>query len=528
MSQENVAPTPVVASLLGPRLPADHGLGSLGLIMQLGGSIFMGFMGVMAATMVFATRGNGDGIWALFLILASGAVRSSFHRSAGSHILYGLRQPFKGIKLYIIIALAQSVLTLFLLSTQLDIKGVALMNFALLLICWPVTLAVVLGMPRFARYAEELPVPEDKGFEGASVLMVILGSLGVMVAALMVLMLLNLPNRALSTGVGIASLLMMIVLIIRSGLHVAAGQKGVTGASVDSTVEATNTYINFGFAASFIVGGILFIQLLQGMSMPAMMVVGALVYLLLAWPLALRRFFTERQFAELLAGNDAPVHRRAPDAGLTALGWLLLPMAVLGLSGSIIEALRGPVSSMGGMFDAGFFGGSSALVTKLGRSPWWAVGIAGLQLFAAIELIRMSDRYRIAASIYGAIAIAVTIYIYMPMFDGLPRMMRMTGGMAGMGQLMSYGPIAFALALPVITLILANRNIAPVAKARFANPPRPFVAAQDVGPTDSVAPAPIAGEAPAQPVNATATAEAETTATETAAAVTPTEPPATA
>ena len=64
-------------------------------------------------------------------------------------------------------------------------------------------------------------------------------------------------------------------------------------------------------------------------------------WMLMAWPMIIRRFFSERQFADLLAGDDAPIHRRAPDAGLTGLGWLLLAHAMFGATMLIPQLVLG-------------------------------------------------------------------------------------------------------------------------------------------------------------------------------------------
>ncbi|MDQ3366866.1 MAG: hypothetical protein M3680_15695 [Myxococcota bacterium] len=83
--------------------------------------------------------------------------------------------------------------------------------------------------------------------------------------------------------------------------------------------------------------------------------VAAVGWMLMAWPLIVRRFFGDRHFADL-ASDTAAVHRRAPDAGLTTLGWLLaghaavqamfvIPELVGGSSGSVLQLAASPVAA---------------------------------------------------------------------------------------------------------------------------------------------------------------------------------------
>jgi hypothetical protein len=71
-------------------------------------------------------------------------------------------------------------------------------------------------------------------------------------------------------------------------------------------------------------------------------------WVLMAWPMIIRRFFSDRQFADLLAGENASVHRRAPDAGLSGLGWLLLGAAMLTATTLIPHLIMGSDGSGGG------------------------------------------------------------------------------------------------------------------------------------------------------------------------------------
>ena len=123
-------------------------------------------------------------------------------------------------------------------------------------------------------------------------------------------------------------------------------------------------------------------------------IVCGLCWMLMAWPLIVRRFFSDRQFADLLAGDDAPVHRRAPDAGLTWLGWLLIaharsrvvhhPADHHGTRRRWRRLGRGGAMGLEGMISV--FGPTGL------RSVWWSVGLFGLQGWAGFELVRMSPQ----------------------------------------------------------------------------------------------------------------------------------------
>src|SRR5690348_12734764 len=80
-----------VVELVNAGAPADQGLSSLGLLMQLAGSLFAAFAVVFAFWLIVQVRGNGSELLWTFLILGLCGVRSIFHRMAGSDLLYGRR-----------------------------------------------------------------------------------------------------------------------------------------------------------------------------------------------------------------------------------------------------------------------------------------------------------------------------------------------------------------------------------------------------------------------------------------------------
>ena len=458
-------------------MPADHGLASLGFLMQLFGSVFAGMMAFYAMMPILA--GGAPAAWVIFVIGAVGCVRSIFHRMAGTALIYGSASgPFKLINTYVLVAVGQTAITLFLVKKYPlvmgmgEMPGKVLVTLAILLLAWPAALMVVSRWPRLRRFeGEGVPTAEDMGFEGAAILMTILGVIGVLFAALVIYSLSQAEGRILSSPQGMLTMGVFIMLLVRAILHVVAGLKGTAGVDSDGATDAAAKYYNFGVVSSVITGGVFLVMLMMdgggsGGAMKFIVVfISIMVYLLLIWPLALRRFFTERNFSALLSGSEAPNYRRAPDAGLTALGWLLLATGVYFMAQSLPAALFKIPFDLSALFSMGRSTGLEGELASLGRSPWWNVGVCAAQIWAAIELISMSDRYRMAASAYGAIATVVTIYLQWPT---LKMLKHLGGGGPFSGDSASNVLIlALSITLPVATLLLVNRNVRPAAQARI-------------------------------------------------------------
>lgn len=463
-----------VAQLSGARLPADHGLSSLGLLMQLVGSFFLGYMALLALLPIFA--GGAPGSWQLFLLGASGAVRSAFHRNAGSALLYGSATgPLRAVRTYAWVGLAETALwVLVLTKSQFGLSMELTLPIAGMLAAWPITLLIVASRPSIKAIAEdEVPQSEDMGFEGAAVLMSILGVMGALLSGVVVYALLKAQIWSSSGGViGVLFLGVFIMLLVRSVFHARAGIQGTTGLDADGASESAAKYYSFGVVSSVVVGGALLVQMMMSTIHPiSLLMVGVVVFWLLIWPLALRRFYTERNFSVLLAGSEAPNYRRSPDAGMTALGWLLVMMGGYQLGNLLPSVLLGDGGNALGGALAGLGSGMSPadMAEAAGRSMWWNVGLGAVQLWAGIELVRMTDRYRLAANIYGVVGSAVTVYVYWPMLEGMSGAFgRLGGGAGAMFEAFGFSMLAIFLVIPVAAVLLANRKLTPQATARIA------------------------------------------------------------
>ena len=467
---------PKVVDLVDAGVPADQGLSSLGMLMQLAGNLFAASASLLTFYMlIMSTRmgGRGDETLWILLLLGGAITRSLVHRSAGAQLLYGVGgsgqgNRMAGIQRYLIVAFAQSALTGLLLVGKFHAPGQIAFGVTAGLAAWPVTLAILLALPRFKRFKEDLPLTEDKGFEGASILMTMLGLCGIVASGTGLLVMLDLPNKALTRGPGVLVILSLAMLVVRSALHVQAGFSGLRETSVDRSVELANRYANFGVISSFCAGGAIMLYIMSiAFDLTGLALICGLVWMLMAWPLIVRRFFADRQFADLLAGAEAPVHRRSPDAGLTWLGWFLFAYAIYTASLLIptLIANDGGRGEMGKLLALAGAGGM--------RSLWWSVGMVVLQAWAGYELIRMSAQSRIIATVYGVLSVGINLYLNWPLIQ-------MIRHAHGFGQeTLAAGPLVLAMIIPVATVVLVNRKIAPTATARFrSKDPEPTTPAQ--------------------------------------------------
>src|SRR5687767_4982031 len=239
-----------VVELQSAGVPADQGLSSLGMLMQLAGNVLAAYAAMaafMTLILMSGLRGMDRDGHTLWMVVLFGAciTRSMFHRLAGYQLLYGSNslstpgssQRTAGIRRYIIVALLQTGLVGAMLLGKFKMQEKFVAGIVLGLLVWPVTLAILMQLPRFKRFKDDLPLTEDKGFEGASILMTVLGLCGAVASGTFLLVLLDLPGRALSQGFGILLLLALVMLVIRSILHVQAGLSGLRETNVDRSVE---------------------------------------------------------------------------------------------------------------------------------------------------------------------------------------------------------------------------------------------------------------------------------------------------
>lgn len=472
------APAEVV-SLPSPGLPADQGLASLGLVMQLAGrttTALVALLGTLAwiyGRLSPATTPHAS--WLGTAILVSIA-RSHLHRTAGHDLTYPRRategaaaDPFAVTRRYVVFALCHSLGIGAIAAGVFDQPWLAAAGITAALALWPCALAVIayrahgsLVQPQRAG----LPLGEDRGLEGASIVMTVLGTYGVVSTGGIVVMLDKLSPHHQRHGWGVMLIVVFALLVVRSSLHIRAGLAGLRDSSFqlsfDRPSELAGRYAAFGVISAFCVGGVLaLLAMSERLTPDAILSVAVACWLLVGWPLIVKRYFSQRQFAELLAG-DRVTHRRAPDAGLTALGWLLAGHATLVAAVVIVQVTGYP--RLGPQL--GYAADHVLVLSGLAVGRWWLIdaGLAaasvGLELVAAAALIRMSDQRRAITTIYAVFAGVVALGPAVPVLASLGQHLTLWTGI----QLL---PSAVQLVMPVSALLLVHRAVVPAARAVY-------------------------------------------------------------
>jgi hypothetical protein len=460
-----------VVSLPSPGLPADHGLASLGLVMQLAGRTTSALVALLASLAWIDGRLDHHGAshiaW-LALAIALCIARSHLHRAAGRDLTYAPRlaegtaaDPLDAMRTYVGFALGQAIAIGAIAALVFDQPWPAAAGITGALALWPCALAGIFYFRRLSRIQPlrtGLPLGEDRGLEGASLLMTVLGTYGVVSTGGILVMLGALSPHHLRHGWASMLLVVFMLLVVRSSLHIRAGLAGLRDSSFDRPGELAGRYAAFGVISAFCVGGVLsLLAMSERLTPDAILSVAVACWLLITWPMIVKRYFSQRQFAELLAG-DRVTHRRAPDAGLTALGWLLAGHATLVAGVVILQLTAHP--QLGRAAD------HALVLSGLAVGRWWLIdaGLAAasvvLELAAATALIRMSDQRRAITTIYAVFAGVVALGPAVPVLASLGHHLTIWTGI----QLL---PSAVQLVMPVSALVLVHRAVVPAARAVY-------------------------------------------------------------
>jgi hypothetical protein len=478
MHEDQTQPPPGPIGITNPAIPVDGGLSGLGLVMSLTGAVFLVMAIGMGTIMMFSMMMAGGGTWGAgtsvlvaLAVITTTAMRSWAHRAAGQRLLYdGPGTPRSAIRRYLTFSALQITLLVVALGSQ-GTSARVLVMLAVMLAGWPVALAIVLAGARFQALLDQQTIPpgEDKGFEGAAILMIVLGLTGLLIGVVMAIGVSGELGRILELApfFGLSLIVIVTMMVLRSLFHVRAGLRGLVETHLDTVAGAAAKYGNFAVAAGGVIAGLFFLMMIietGGRAEGAVLLLGLVTAIFLmwglsTWPLIIKRFFAERQFADLLVDGQVP-HVRAPDRGLTTLGWLLFGQAVMSLSMALpallaaplgpddYERARDPMSEILAMFQVG------------GRGQWWSIAIAVLQLAASWQLLRMRPRTKMLVTLWSTAAALVAVYVHYPLLTAMAKgsLRSMFGGSEAMLSNLPFMAVASALITPIATLILVNRK----------------------------------------------------------------------
>lgn len=143
---------------------------------------------------------------------------------------------------------------------------------------------------------------------------------------------------------------------------------------------------------------------------------------------------------------------------MTALGWLLLAMALFQLAFALPELVYGRDGLSSLIPWQSTPARELVLVANNPRLPWWSAGASILQAWAAIELIRSTERRRLAAILYGAASTAVTFWLLWPQLFELDGLVG-SGLQFGLPAVVQLLNVSCWLVVPLVTLILTSRKL---------------------------------------------------------------------
>ncbi|HEX4416786.1 MAG TPA: hypothetical protein VH165_02755 [Kofleriaceae bacterium] len=474
-----------IVDLPGAGVPADHGLASLGLMMQLAGRITAA-LAALAIVVGMQQSAIDRAILPWLVMLGIGAIgRSILHQIAGRDLVYGRRtadgraaNPFAATRLYVLFGIGHAIV-IGAMMPELGMTRPTAVGVMIALAVWPIALAVILQTlgrtpgktssrtpsrtPEHSqagpRLDPALPLGEDRGLEGASIVMTVLGAAGLVSAAALLLLIGALRHYHLRPDSTVILGAVFTVLALRAVMQLRAGLAGLGAASFDLLAERTARYTRFGMLSALGLGMLTAPLLMAQLFVPAALMCAAIVtWLAMAWPLTIRRFVDHRRCTEVILGPQV-IHRRAPDAGLTALGWLLVGHAALIGLGLGLAAQAEPLH-LGRAITALV----ALCASALGRTAdehVLAGAVVALELFAAVAVLRMSDHRRLIATTYAVVAGAVTLALSWP----LVRSFQVDPG--NLRTVLRLLPAGLQLVLPVATLALVHRVVQPTAQARY-------------------------------------------------------------
>lgn len=440
------APPALVRPVENPRLPADGGLASLGLLMDTTGKALA--LVAVTYTIVALMAPTIPGMIALVALLSVG--RSWVHARAGRQLVDEGPRGAGGLGLYASVAGVHTALCVTIVALNLpDPPILALALAAVMLMAWPLLLLLLARRPdikavvRAAHQQERILVSEDRGLTALGILMVLGGVMMLAVWGAGALALLI--SGALKLGFfAVISLMLCGLFGVRAWFGFQAGRVAARTRDPQPFMQAFDRYntmatISIALSALLIVVFGLFAGL-QGL-LGALVVFPALAAGLV-WPRAIRQY-ADRMLPEVTFTDDPlPAIRRPRDAGLTGLGVVLLGISLPGLFMALVAFVVA-----GSMFG------------QLGGLGEWAdyrtVTTSAVAFVAGWCLFTMNARFQPAAVLYGVIASGLAVWVGVETIGELQQQLAFAGPQL---VLLAVVQSVLALTLPLATLWLALRH----------------------------------------------------------------------
>lgn len=439
-------PPPLVRAVDNPRLPADGGIATLGLLMDTAGKSLA--LVALTYTIVAAMAPQMRGALALATLLSVG--RSWLHSWVGRRLVDEGPRAIGGLRLYALAAGAHTALCAALAAVNLSELpiGVVIAGAAMLM-AWPVLLLAlaargeIKAVVQAALQSDRTLVSEDRGLTALGILMVVGGVMMLAVWSAGVLALLI--SGALKLGFfAVIALILCALFGVRAWFGLGAGRVAAATRDPHRFMEAFDRY-NTMATISIVVAAVVMLIFglfggLQGLL--AVLIMLPALAAGLAWPRAIRHY-AERRLPEVSMIDDPlPAIRRPRDAGLTGLGAVLLATSLPGLFLALLGFLL-VGTALESLAEAGDMGDYRVMATSV------------IAFVAGWCLMTMNARFQPAAVLYGVVASGLAIWSGIDTLTALHDTIDFAGPQL---VLLAVVQSALALTLPLTTLWVALRH----------------------------------------------------------------------
>ena len=434
-----------------PRMPADFGTPALGLLMQLGGGLFI-CVGLFAVfySLVGFSRISRDTLWIMLLVVMA-IVRSGTHFGAGMRLAQGLWDGRIKALFYVRVAFFQTAASItVILITSETLPLVALAFILVIFLAWPVAVLVLMSrrdvteMYRNVLEGMESVSSRNYGIQGAAALMLAFGVIGAGFSLMCLYVLLAIGSQQSLTG--ILFLIAAITLTVRSIMHVFAGFSSLGSVGSNRFHDYVRRYHLAGLVSVFATCLALVLEGFSISTIPSLLIISGM---LMVWPLVMNNFASHVTLKVALE-DDQTLDRPstlplARDGGLTALGFLLVFFGGVRLAEWLSQLVQSRTFEFGELM----FGGTGL--------PSWVLPIESVVLlWAGFELAWMTARFKIAGNIYGVIGTGLGLWGGFGVFK-MAASAAMGYGLNPFSNAMPFIAIVMRVTIPIMVLIMVNR-----------------------------------------------------------------------